>query len=172
MTGWQGGDPARYVTLGEGIEISPLIWDLWEIQSLTLGAGYWQLHGTVDSVLPNSGNNNLPRLEVRWDSDGVWRGVGGFQSGSIILASNTESVRPSIQTTISFRTANVNDFILGLYTPRSFSGMNLTVASVQQDPITELFGGTVLGLGFGKANYSGFTSAVAGGQRSYVQFIG
>lgn len=144
MTGWRGTDPARYVEVETGVEVDPIIWDIWE----TTGAGFWNMGGFVESILPDSGGNNLPHLQIRWDSDGVWRQSGvGLSSGRSPSTGAAAGTRPSLQTTMSFRMANDADFIGGLYTPRSFSGLYVTLVATTPLGVTTLYSQATLSIG-------------------------
>jgi hypothetical protein len=137
LTGWRNGDDNRFVEVGTGIEVDPLIWSIWELDHY--GAHHWELAVAVGNILPNSGGNNLPELQMRWDSDGVWRDlfvlIPGGIAGIYTSAGDTLATRPDDQSTMSFRVANIHDEIGGIFTPRSFDGLTIQLAALVTSPM-------------------------------------
>jgi hypothetical protein len=176
MTGWTGSDPNRFVEIGVGLSVEPVLIEVWND---TQSSAYWRMHMLIDSILPNSGGNNLPHIQMRWDDLGstAWGDLSGIgvDSGMNRTVDELSQIggfnpRPNDTTTVSFRMANINDFIGGIYTPRSFAGVTLIFEAIDNrvSPTwiyTQAVFGLTLGLetsviGGGASNISGAHSRI------------
>jgi hypothetical protein len=181
MTGWRGTDPNRFVEIGVGLAIDPIIIAVWDD---TESGQYWRVHLIVDSILPDSGGNNEPFIQMRWDDLGstAWGDMSGIgvSSGTnrvVDFLSQTGgnfNPRPNDTTTVSFRMANINDFIGGIFTPRSFAGVTLIFEAIDlRVSPTWVYTQVVFGmtLGMEAAEFAGGTTLTTGAH-SRILWVG
>lgn len=142
MTGWTGGDPNRFAAEIDNVTVDPRILEIWATNSND-PFFYWSYYATAATETPGSGSNNEPEFQVRWE-DGVWREVAGFRLPEII--GNNFYHGPATPTdlngektsTVSFRWANLNDDIGGIFTPRCFTGFSFWLYATDGLPPTPL----------------------------------
>lgn len=140
LTGWRNGDPNQFSPT-VSVTIDDVTWA--SVQAVLdagltgldaiLGGAQIVVSGSLTAMTPFSGGNNDPA--VQFSSTHV-----GFTSLTSIhdprfLVSFFPSVIPllSASQTMSFRLANVNDFLGGIFTPRTLTGVNATLSVIVSD---------------------------------------
>lgn len=124
-------------------DVDPTLWDIWEtyyVSGVGLNVDHdwqplWNIYEMHAAARP--GGNNLPSMQVRWDSVGTWHTLDqyfdivsgqGIEQGPGLPRPGTIAPRPTTPTTISFRGLNDND-PFGNWTPRTVIGVRIRLVA-------------------------------------------